>query len=149
MGAYSFFFCMSACVFVCPQKLLHWRYLLLVRVRAFIFHMSIPCDKTFLLVPSSRSSLKVKFSFQGHTLLKCKTFTLDITFEWNYTGSSYLTCEFIVTRPFCLLQVQGHCSRSNIKVKVFEKKWPWGGGGALCFTNTLFFFMLVNFILYR
>ena len=33
----------------------------LVRVKAFIFHMSIPCDKSFLLVPSSRSSVKVKY----------------------------------------------------------------------------------------
>ena len=40
----------------------------LVRLRAFIFHMSIPCDKTFLLVPSSRSSVKVKY--QGHSFKK-------------------------------------------------------------------------------
>ena len=33
----------------------------LVRLKAFIFHMSIPCDKTSLLVPSSRSSVKVKY----------------------------------------------------------------------------------------
>ena len=37
----------------------------LVRLRAFIFHMSICCDKTFLLVPSSRSSVEVKY--QGHS----------------------------------------------------------------------------------
>ena len=30
--------------------------------------MSIPCDKTFLLVPSSRSSVKVKY--QGHSFRK-------------------------------------------------------------------------------
>ena len=29
--------------------------------------MSIPCDKTFLLVPSSRSSVKVKVKYQGHS----------------------------------------------------------------------------------
>ena len=28
-------------------------------LQAFIFRMSIPCDKTFLLVPSSRSNIKV------------------------------------------------------------------------------------------
>ena len=28
--------------------------------------MSIPCDKTFLLVTSSRSSVKVKVKYQGH-----------------------------------------------------------------------------------
>ena len=37
----------------------------LVRVGAFIFQMSITCDKTFLLVLSSRSSVKVKFKYQG------------------------------------------------------------------------------------
>ena len=29
--------------------------------------MSIPCDKTFLLIPSSRSSVKVEFSKNGHS----------------------------------------------------------------------------------
>ena len=58
-GAHSFWpILLSVCPFVCLQKLLHWPYLLLVRLRAFIFRMSIPCDKTFLLVPSSRSSVK-------------------------------------------------------------------------------------------
>ena len=36
----------------------------LVRLTAF----SIPCDKTFLLIPSSRSSVKVKY--QGHSFKK-------------------------------------------------------------------------------
>ena len=39
----------------------------LVRVRAFIFHVSIPCEKTFLLVSSSRSSVKVEVKYQGHS----------------------------------------------------------------------------------
>ena len=39
-----------------------------VRLKALIFHMIIPCDKTFLLVPSSRSSVKVKY--QGHNFKK-------------------------------------------------------------------------------
>ena len=38
----------------------------LVRVMAFVFRMSVPCDKTFLLVPSSRSSVKVKVEYEGH-----------------------------------------------------------------------------------
>ena len=33
---------------------------------AFIFQISIPCDKTFLMVLSSRSSVKVKVEYQGH-----------------------------------------------------------------------------------
>ena len=39
----------------------------LVRLRAFIFHMSIPCDKPFLFVLSSRSFVKVKVKYQGHS----------------------------------------------------------------------------------
>ena len=41
----------------------------MVRVKAFIFHMSIPCDKTFLLVSSS-SSLKVSVEYKGHNFQK-------------------------------------------------------------------------------
>ena len=40
----------------------------LLRFGALIFHMSIPCDKTFLLVSSSRSSVRVKY--QGHSFRK-------------------------------------------------------------------------------
>ena len=32
--------------------------------------MSIPCNKTFMLVPSSRSSVKVKVKYQGHSFRK-------------------------------------------------------------------------------
>ena len=32
-----------------------------------MFHMSISCDKTFLLVPSLRSSVKVMVKYQGHS----------------------------------------------------------------------------------
>ena len=60
---------------VCPEKKkkkniyighMFW----LVRLRAFIFHMSRPCDKTFMLVPSLRSSMKVKVKYQGHSFRK-------------------------------------------------------------------------------
>ena len=61
-----------------------------------------------LFLPSFSSSVKV--SFQGHICKKCKTFTLDMTFEWYDIGPSYLICEFIVTRPFCSLQAQCHHS---------------------------------------
>ena len=37
----------------------------LVRLGVFIFHMSIPCDNTFLLVPSSRSPVKVTVKYEG------------------------------------------------------------------------------------
>ena len=75
--------------------------------------MSIPCDKTFLLVPSSRLSVKVKVGFQGD-MQKCKTW--DLTFECYDIGPSYLICEFVMIIPFCFLQVQGYQSRSVFKV---------------------------------
>ena len=34
--------------------------------------MSIPCDKTFVFVPTSRSSVKVKVKYQGHSFQKIK-----------------------------------------------------------------------------
>ena len=36
----------------------------MVSDRAFIFRMSIPCDKNFLLVPRSRSSVNVKVNIK-------------------------------------------------------------------------------------
>ena len=85
-------------------------FFLFVRVRAFISHRSIPCDKTFLLVPSSKLSAKV--SFEGHTPTKCKTFTLDITFEWYDIRLSYfdmlIHCDntfLFVTRPRSVFKV--------------------------------------------
>ena len=65
LGACSFW---PVCLFVCPQNFLHWPHLLMVRVRTFIFHKGVPCDKTFLLVPSSRLSVKVEY--QGHNFQK-------------------------------------------------------------------------------
>ena len=71
LGAYNFWrVCLSVSPlsvrpFVCPQKLLRWPYL-------FVFHMSIPSDKTLLLVLSSRSSVKVRIKYQGHSFRKKK-----------------------------------------------------------------------------
>ena len=48
----------------------------LVRLRAFIFHMSIPCDKTFLVVASSRPSVDVKVKYQGFNYFKKKEMTV-------------------------------------------------------------------------
>ena len=35
-----------------------------------MFNMNIPCDKTFLLVPSSRSSIQKKVEYQDHDFKK-------------------------------------------------------------------------------
>ena len=105
--------------------------------------MSIPCDKTILLVPSSRSSVKVNVSFQIDTLVKCKTFTLDITFELYDIGPSYLTWEFIVTRLFCLLQFkvisqgQGQVSSSyllKMQTLTLDITFEWYDVGLSYFT---------------
>ena len=82
-GAYSFWpVCLSVHpffhLFVCKNFYIghiFW----LVRCRAFIFHMSIPCDKTFLLVPSSRSSVKVKVKYQGQCFPKNGSFAGGIS----------------------------------------------------------------------
>ena len=38
----------------------------MVSDRAFIFHMCIPCGKTFYVVPKSKSSIMVSVKYQGH-----------------------------------------------------------------------------------
>ena len=42
----------------------------MVNDRAFIFHIYIPWGKTLSLVPKSRSSVKVKVKYQGHSFRK-------------------------------------------------------------------------------
>ena len=68
--------------------------------------------------------------YPGHTVfwpfclsicLSAKTFTLAISFDWKELWPSYFTLVYLVTRPFCWYQVQGHLLRSNIKVTVFGK----------------------------
>ena len=67
------------------------------RDKAFILHMCVPCDKTFLLVP------KILTSWPWPWLLTYfwKNLTLDITKEM---GLSYFMCVFLVARPFCWYQ---------------------------------------------
>ena len=43
-----------------------------------------------------------------------------------------------MTRPFCWFQVQGHLSRSNIKVTVLKKKKKNGRCGSIGVPKTLF-----------
>ena len=70
------------------------------RDRAFIFHMCIPCSNTFL------SITKFLTSWPWPWLLTYfwKNLTLAITFETKEIGLSYLTCVFLVARPFCRYQ---------------------------------------------
>ena len=63
-----------------------------------------------------------------------QTFTLANLF----IGKTYFTWVYLVTSPFCCYQVQGHQSRSNIKVTVLKKKMAIVG--ALVFHIHSFFF---------
>ena len=44
--------------------------------RAFIFHMCVPCGKTFSLVPMSRSSVKTRALHAGD-MLGCRCWTVN------------------------------------------------------------------------
>ena len=70
-GAYSFFLdCFLVVLLFVRKNFYIGHSFWLVRVKAIIFHMSIPCYKIFLLVPSSRSSVKVTVKYQGHSFRK-------------------------------------------------------------------------------
>ena len=66
--------------------------------RALILHKCIPCDKTFPSIP------KLLTSWPWLLTYFWKNITLAITFEPKVIGLSYLTCVFLVARPFCWKQ---------------------------------------------
>ena len=61
------YICSPVSLFLCVRKTLAITF---DCNRAFIFQMFIPYGKTFSLVPMSRSSIKVKVKYQGHTFQK-------------------------------------------------------------------------------
>jgi hypothetical protein len=63
---------------------------------AFIFHMSVPCDKTFPWVPKKFTL----WPWPWCLTYLLKTFTLAISFEWYVLWIWYFTWLFLVTRPF-------------------------------------------------
>jgi hypothetical protein len=63
---------------------------------AFIFHMSVPYDKTFLLTLWPWPWSSTRFS---------KTLTLAISFEWQVIGLSYFICVYLMTSPFYWYQI--------------------------------------------
>ena len=66
---------------------------------AFIFDMSIPCDTTFLLVTSSRSSVQVKVKYQGPSFRKngrCKGIRVSQTHLVKYINVKLLTLNRVV-----------------------------------------------------
>jgi hypothetical protein len=62
---------------------------------AFIFHVCVLYDKTFLLVPKFFTFWPWPWSLT-HFL---KTLNLAISFEWQVIGLLYFICMFLVTRP--------------------------------------------------
>ena len=77
----------------------------MVLLMTFIFDIWIHCEKTFLFLTSSRSSVKVTVSFHGHLCLSAKTFTLAIGVEWQVIGLSYFTYIYIISNLFHQLVV--------------------------------------------
>ena len=66
--------------------------------KAFIFHMWVPYDKTFLSIP------KILTIWSWLLTYFSKNLTLAITFEPTEIRLSYYRYVFLVTRPFCPYQ---------------------------------------------
>jgi hypothetical protein len=108
----------------------------MVSDRAFIFHMCVPYDRTFLLVPKFLTLWPWSLT---HFL---KTFTLAISFEWEVIGLLYFIYAWFLWQDLYI-------------GAVILKSWPWvltmmaTSGiclvwGHLCFITHLFFFSFVD-----
>ena len=91
-------FCNSVILSFCPPL---WNFNLAnnfstVRARALIFHMSIPCDKTFLWIPL----FLTLWPWPWRLTYFLKTLTLWISFEQWVLELWYYTWVFLVIRPF-------------------------------------------------
>jgi hypothetical protein len=96
LGAYSFwparlFVCLSVC-----KNFNIGHIFWMVNDRAFIFHMCVPYDRSFLLIPKSLTLWPWPWSLTHFP----KTLTLGISFEWHLIGLSYFIRVFLMTRPF-------------------------------------------------
>ena len=85
-----------------------------VSARALIFHMSIPCDETFLWVPLFFTLWSWLWSLT-HFL---KTLTLLITFEQWVLEVWYFTWIPLVKRSFCWYLTFWPCHLTNLKKKM-------------------------------
>ena len=84
---------------------------------AFILHIWVLCDKTFLSIPKN-------FTFWPWP--RCLTYfwknlTLALTFEPKEIGLSYEVSGILVTIPFCLYQKNWHCDLELDFWPLFEK----------------------------
>ena len=84
------------------------------RDKAFILHMLVPCDKTFLSVPKNLTL----WPWPWLLTYFWKNLTLVITFQPIEIRLSYYTCLFLVTRPFCPYQNFWPCDLDLILKKL-------------------------------
>jgi hypothetical protein len=117
-------FGLSICLSVC--KNLNIGYIFwMASDRAFIFHMCVPYNKTFLLVPKCLTLWPWSLTHFS------KTLTLAISFEWQVMGLSYFICVFLTTRPFywyqnvwpCDLEVWPTFQKLSLRKYLLNGKW--------------------------
>ena len=91
------------------------------RDKAFILHMLVPCDKTFLSVPKNLTL----WPWPWLLTYFWKNLTLAITFEPREIRLSYYRYVFLVARPFCPYQKFWPCDLDLDFWPTFEKTYPW------------------------
>ena len=86
------------CLFICLSRVnLTLAITFESRHKAFILHMWVHCEKTFLFVPKILTLTLTLTYFR-------KNLTLAITFEQKEIRLSYYIYGLLVTRPFCSYQ---------------------------------------------
>jgi hypothetical protein len=123
----------------------------MVSTRALIFHMSVPCDKTFLTV----LKLFTLWPWPWCLTHLLKALTLAINFELyvHVLGLLYFTSVFIATRPFYVYQqiwpnvtltlvFVVHFSSPELKPEVNFSDWTFS---VVCPSVCLLDFYIFNF----
>ena len=77
----------------------------MVSDRDFIFHMCVPCGKTFSLVPRSRSFVKVEVKYQDHicqkmAITRALVFLIHSLFLYMNGNNCYTFNPFHTMTPF-------------------------------------------------
>ena len=108
-----------SCLSFCPPL---WNFNLAnniwtVSARALIFHMNIPCDKTFSWVPL----FFILWPWPCSLTKFLKTLTLIKTFEQWVLKLWYFTCVFLVIRPFRGYHYFLHCDLDLGVWPIFKK----------------------------
>ena len=121
-----------------------------VSARAFIFHMNIPCDNTFLWVPLFYPvTLTLEFDpffdnfnlannfwiVSARALIFHMSIPCDETFLWFH--------DFLINVRAFILHMSISCDKIFLLVSRYLSLWPWPSLelGHLCFTNTSCLYM--------